>query len=73
MFRVSIAAIIRSAKSLNAASDTGHCNGANTFIQRGPIRTRWRKVVACYYDLNQGLHLPCFVFLMKIAIKARNI
>ena len=45
-FRVSIATNIRSAKSVNAASDTGHCNGANTFLQRGPIRTRWRKVVA---------------------------
>ena len=33
-------------KTVNAASGTGHSNGATTFLQRGLIRPRWRKVIA---------------------------
>jgi len=31
---------------VTAASGTGHINSATTFLQRGLIRPRWRKVVA---------------------------
>ena len=33
-------------KTVNAASVTGHSNGATTFLQCGLIRPRWRNVVA---------------------------
>ena len=33
-------------KTVTAASGTGHSNSATTFLQRGLIRPRWRKVVA---------------------------
>ena len=33
-------------KTVTAASGTGPSNGAMTFLQRGLIRPRWRKVVA---------------------------
>ena len=33
-------------KTITAASGTGHSNSATTFLQRGLIRPRWRKVVA---------------------------
>ena len=33
-------------ETVNAASCTGHNNGATNFLQRGLIRPRWRKVVA---------------------------
>ena len=33
-------------KTVTAASGTGHSNGATTFLQRGLIKPRWRKVVA---------------------------
>ena len=33
-------------KTVTAASGTGHSNDATTFLQRGLIRPRWRKVVA---------------------------
>ena len=33
-------------KIVTAASGTGHSNGAMTFLQRGIIMPRWRKVIA---------------------------
>ena len=37
-------------KTVTAASGTGHSNGATTFLQRGLIRPRWRKVIAQIRD-----------------------
>ena len=33
-------------KTVTAVSGTGRSNGATTFLQRGLIRPRWRKVIA---------------------------
>jgi len=38
------APIIRSTKSVTAASSTGHNTGTATSLQRGLIRPRWREV-----------------------------
>ena len=40
------APIIRSTKTVTAASGTGHNTGAASSLQRGPIGPRWREVAA---------------------------
>ena len=73
MFRVSIAPIIRSTKNVTAASGAGYSNGATTFLQRGLIRPRWRKVFAPLLWPVPEAAFTFFVLLMMGVMDARNV